>query len=165
VTIRKEELTMRVTTLMLLLLTLSGAMRAQEKVAAMSVNKLTPVLLVEEIEPCVKFWERVGFAKTVEVPDGNKLAFVILQKGSVEVMYQTFASVAKDVPSSPLLSKRGPTFLYVEVASLDDTMAAMKGVEVVMPVRTTFYGSKEIGYKDPGGHMITFAQMGVAPQK
>lgn len=156
---------MRVTTLMLLLLTLSGAMRAQEKVAAMSVNKLTPVLLVEEIEPCVKFWERVGFAKTVEVPDGNKLAFVILQKGSVEVMYQTFASVAKDVPSSPLLSKRGPTFLYVEVASLDDTMAAMKGVEVVMPVRTTFYGSKEIGYKDPGGHMITFAQMGVAPQK
>jgi uncharacterized glyoxalase superfamily protein PhnB len=165
VTIRKEELTLRVTTLMLLLLTLSGAMRAQEKVAAMSVNKLTPVLLVEEIEPCVKFWERVGFAKTVEVPDGNKLAFVILQKGSVEVMYQTFASVAKDVPSSPLLSKRGPTFLYVEVASLDDTMAAMKGVEVVMPVRTTFYGSKEIGYKDPGGHMITFAQMGVAPQK
>lgn len=164
-TIRKEELTLRVTTLMLLLLTLSGAMRAQEKVAAMSVNKLTPVLLVEEIEPCVKFWERVGFAKTVEVPDGNKLAFVILQKGSVEVMYQTFASVAKDVPSSPLLSKRGPTFLYVEVASLDDTMAAMKGVEVVMPVRTTFYGSKEIGYKDPGGHMITFAQMGVAPQK
>ncbi len=156
---------MRVTTLMLVFLALCGAGNAQEKVAAMSVNKLTPVLLVEEVEPCVKFWERVGFAKTVEVPDGNKLAFVILQKGDVEVMYQSFASVEKDVPLNPLLAKRGPSFLYVEVASLDDTIAAMKGVEVVMPVRTTFYGSKEIGYKDPGGHMITFAQMGAAPQK
>jgi uncharacterized glyoxalase superfamily protein PhnB len=150
---------------MLLLLALAGATRAQEKVAAMSVNKLTPVLLVEEIEPCVKFWERIGFARTIEVPEGNKLAFVILQKGSVEVMYQTYASVQKDVPTNPLLAKRGPTFLYVEVASLDATMAAMKGVDVIMPVRTTFYGSKEIGYKDPGGHMITFAQMGVTPQK
>jgi len=155
---------MRVTTLMLLL-ALCGTGNAQEKVAAMSVNKLTPVLLVEQVEPCVKFWERVGFAKTVEVPEGDKLAFVILQKGDVEVMYQSYASVEKDVPSNPLLAKRGPSFLYVEVASLDDTIAAMKGVEVVMPVRTTFYGSKEVGYKDPGGHMITFAQMGAAPQK
>ncbi len=158
---------MRVTTLVLVLLAsvLLASTGAQEKERSMSVKKLTPVLLVEEVEPCVKFWERVGFAKTVEVPDGNKLAFVILQKGDVEVMYQSYASVEKDVPSNPLLARRGPTFLYVEVASLDDTMVAMKGVEVVMPVRTTFYGSKEIGYKDPGGHMITFAQMGVAPQK
>ena len=155
---------MRVTMLMLLL-ALSGVGKAQEKVAAMSVNKLTPVLLVEEVEPCVKFWERVGFAKTVEVPEGDKLAFVILQKGDVEVMYQSYASVEKDVPSNTLLAKRGPSFLYVEVASLDDTIAAMKGVEVIMPVRTTFYGSKEVGYKDPGGHMITFAQMGAAPQQ
>lgn len=159
---------MRVTTLVLVLLTSVlglGTMGAQEKVAAMSVKKLTPVLLVDEIEPCVKFWERVGFAKTVEVPEGNKLGFVILQKGDVELMYQSYASVQKDVPSNPLLARKGPTFLYVEVSSLDDTMAAMKGVEVVMPVRDTFYGAKEIGYKDPGGHMVTFAQMGAAPQK
>ncbi|HKS73873.1 MAG TPA: VOC family protein [Terriglobales bacterium] len=160
---------MRVTNLVLLAsVLLSGqAMRAQEKVAAMnqqntSVNKLTPVLLVDEIEPCVKFWRQLGFEKTIEVPEGNKLGFVILQKGNVEVMYQSYASVQKDVPSNPLLSKRGPTFLYVEVASLNDTMAAMKGAEIVMPVRDTFYGAKEIGYKDPGGHMITFAQMGAA---
>ncbi len=160
---------MRVTTLVLFLISvlhpLGGVMKAQEKVKAMSVKKLTPILLVEEIEPCVKFWERVGFAKTVEVPEGNKLGFVILQKGDLELMYQSYASVQKDISSNPLLARKGPSFLYVEVDSLDDTMAAMKGTEVVMPVRTTFYGAKEIGYKDPGGHMITFAQMGVAPQK
>jgi uncharacterized glyoxalase superfamily protein PhnB len=129
------------------------------------VSRRLAVLLVDRVEPCVDFWQRLGFEKTVELPDGDRLAFVILQKGSVELMYQSYASVEKDLPSNPLLSRRGPSFLYVEVENLDDAVAAVKGAEVVMPVRTTFYGAKEIGVKDPGGHMITFAQMGVAPQK
>jgi uncharacterized glyoxalase superfamily protein PhnB len=127
----------------------------------MTVKKLTPVLLVDAIEPSMKFWvERLGFEKTSEVPDGDKLAFVILQKAGVELMYQTYASVEKDISYSGQGHAKGPTFLYVEVESLDDTIAAMQGAEVVMPVRTTFYGAKEIGVKEPGGHIVTFAQFG-----
>ena len=56
----------------------------------MNVKKITPVLLVDAIEPILPFWiDRLGFTKAIEVPDGNKLGFVDLQKGSVEVMYQT----------------------------------------------------------------------------
>lgn len=124
----------------------------------MSVKKLTPVLLVNEIEPCVTFWERLGFHKTIEVPDGGKLGFVTLQKGPVELMYQTYASVEKDNPSSLAGIQRGPTFLYIEVEDLDATLAAMKGVPLAMAVRTTFYGAREFGVKDPAGHAITFAQ-------
>lgn len=148
----------------LLLSSLSGQMQGQEKEKKMNVNKITAVLLVDRVEPCVQFWQRLGFQKTVEVPDGDKLGFVILQKGSVELMYQSYASVEKDIPTNPLLTRRGPSFLYVEVENLDETIAAVKGAEVVMPVRTTFYGAKEIGVKDPGGHMVTFAQMGAGPQ-
>jgi uncharacterized glyoxalase superfamily protein PhnB len=57
--------------------------------------------------------------------------------------------------------RRGPTFLYVDVENLDQLIAAMKGVEVTMPLRTTFYGSKEFGVKEPAGHIVTFAQQGV----
>jgi uncharacterized glyoxalase superfamily protein PhnB len=60
--------------------------------------------------------------------------------------------------------RKGPTFLYVEVDNLDETIAALKGVDVVMPVRTTFYGAREIGVKDPAGHFETVAQMSTAPQ-
>lgn len=128
-----------------------------------NVKKLTPVLFVKEIEPCVKFWmDRLGFEKTVEVPEGNKLGFVILQKGAVELMYQSYASAEKDVPAVAQAVRKGPTFLYIEVESLDAIIGATKGAEVVMPVRTTFYGAKEIGVKDPAGHFLTFAQMGVA---
>ena len=131
----------------------------------MTVKKITPVLLVEQVEPCVEFWtRRLGFQKTVEVPEGNTIGFAILQKEKVELMYQSYASVEKDSPESMRRLQRGPTFLYVEVESLDAAIAAVQGAEVVMAVRTTFYGAREIGVKDPGGHIIILAQLGVAPQ-
>lgn len=132
----------------------------------MNVKRITPVLFVSEVEPCVRFWvDRMGFQKTVEVPDGDKLAFAMLQKGTVELMYQSYASADKDVVAISQVVRKGPTFLYVEVDSLEDAIAAAKGAEVVMPVRETFYGSKEIGIKDPAGHFVTFAEFPAAEQK
>ncbi|MGH9496283.1 MAG: VOC family protein [Candidatus Sulfotelmatobacter sp.] len=125
----------------------------------MTVKKITAVLFAEEIEPCVKFWvERFGFGKIAEVPEGGKLGFATLQKGSVELMYQSYASVEEDVPAVAPQVRKGPTFLYVEVDNLEETIGAVQGAEVVIPIRTTFYGSTEIGVKDPAGHFITFAQ-------
>lgn len=78
------------------------------------IKKLTPVLFVKEIEPVLPFWvQGLGFTKTAEVPEGNKLGFVILEKDGVEVMYQTYASVDKDLPSIAGEVQKGPTFLYV----------------------------------------------------
>lgn len=152
-------------TLVLLAILPWGRPKAEEKTKTMTVKKLTPVLFAEDIEPCVKFWvERLGFQKTMDVPDGNKLAFAILQKDNVELMYQSYASADKDVGAISPLVRKGPTFLYVEVESLDETITAVRGAEVVIPVRTTFYGAREIGIKDPAGHFITFAQFGAAPQ-
>lgn len=129
------------------------------------VKKLTPVLFVEKIEPVLPFWtERLGFAKTVEVPEGDRLAFVILQRGSVEVMYQTYASAEKDLPAVAQDVRKGPTFLYVEVENLDALKPAFKTADVYLPERTTFYGSREIGIRDPAGHFLTFAQMSAAGQ-
>jgi uncharacterized glyoxalase superfamily protein PhnB len=130
---------------------------------AMTIKKLTPILFAEEIESCLQFWiERLGFEKTVDVPEGNRLAFAILQKDEVELMYQTYASAEKDVSAISPEVRKGPSFLYMEVEDLDKTISAMAGAQVVMPVRITFYGAKEIGVKDPAGHVIIFAQLGVA---
>src|SRR6266436_6187783 len=124
----------------------------------MPVKKLTPVLFVEKIESVLPFWtEHLGFIKTVEVPDGDKLAFVILQQGTTEVMYQSFASADKDLPAIAKDVRKGPAFLYLEIDDLADVKAAVTGMEIYMPERTTFYGSREIGVKDPAGHFITFA--------
>ena len=142
-----------------------GAHQTQE-IKSMNVKRITPVLLVKEIEPLIPFWvDRLGFTKTIEVPDGNKLGFVTFQKGSAEVMYQTYSSVEKDAPKEvSATAGKGPTYLYMEVGNLDAVLAAMKGVKMVMPVRTAFYGMKEFSVQDPGGHFITFAQPVAAAQ-
>ena len=131
----------------------------------MSVKKITPVLFAEEIEPCLRFWmDRLAFEKTVEVPEGNKLSFAILQKDGIELMYQSYASAEKDISSTSRDVRKGPSFLHVEVENLVEIIKAIHGIDVAMPVRTTFYGAREIGIKDPAGHVIIFAQLGVAPQ-
>jgi uncharacterized glyoxalase superfamily protein PhnB len=130
------------------------------------VKKITPILFAEEIEPCIQFWtERIGFQKTVEVPEGNKIGFVMLEKNGLELMYQSFASVEKDNAATGAAVRKGPSFLYIEVADIGAAQAATSGAEIVMPMRTTFYHAREFGIKDPVGHYLIFAQQGAAPGK
>lgn len=122
------------------------------------MNKLTPVLLVEEIEPVLSFWvDRLGFEKTTEVPEGDRLGFVILTHGSLELMYQSRDSVRADLPAlsdSPV----GASFLFVQVDDLDAIETKLAGVPPVTPRRTTFYGADELIVRDPAGNVVTFAQ-------
>jgi len=159
---------MRITIFVLALAVLASVLplakpRAEEKNKTMNVKRITPVMFAEDVEPCVKFWvERMGFQKTAEVPDGNKLAFAMLQKGNIELMYQSYASADKEGGSIPQLARKGPTFLYVEVDDLKEAISATQGAPVVVPVHDTFYGAKEMSIKDPAGHFVTFAQFGAA---
>jgi uncharacterized glyoxalase superfamily protein PhnB len=131
----------------------------------MNVRRITPVLFVREIEPILPFWVgRLGFTKAIEVPHGDKIGFVSLQKGHTEVMYQTYASVGEDMPLIAEAAGKGPTFLYIEVDNLDTLRAALKDLKIVQPERTAFYGMREVGFQDPGGHFITFAQPVAAAQ-
>jgi len=123
------------------------------------VKKITPVLFVEAIEPCLPFWaDRLGFKKTIEVPDGNRLGFAILRGNGVEVMYQTFESLQKDMPGVSADMARSKTFLYLEVSDFDGLLPKLSGAPVTVPERKTFYGMREIGVREPGGHFVTFAQ-------
>ena len=123
--------------------------------------KSTPVLLVEAIEPSLPFWqERLGFDRPVEVPDEghDRLGFVILRSGSVEVMYQTIASLQRDVPKQAATHCCDKTHLFIEAEDLDAIARSLEGFQIVLPLRKTFYGSHEIGYCEPGGHFVTFAE-------
>ena len=122
------------------------------------MKKLTPVIMVEAIEPCLPFWERLGFTKTAEVPEGDRLGFVILAKDAVEVMYQTHESVEKDAAGMvPRAHGHGAGF-FIEVSDVESVELALKGVDIVVPRRKTFYGMDEIGVREPGGHVVMFAQ-------
>jgi uncharacterized glyoxalase superfamily protein PhnB len=125
--------------------------------------KITAILFVDEIEPCLKFWvDAFGFTKTVEVPDGDRLGFVILNQDGAEVMLQTYRSAHNEVGDAANYAQGSKSSLFVEIEDFDDVLKRAKGFEVVMPVRTTFYGMKEILLREPGGHYVCFAAR--APQ-
>ena len=121
-----------------------------------ALKKLSPVLLVDAIEPCLPFWDRLGWVNVAEVPHGDVLGFVILVKDGLEVMYQTRASVAADIAALTDLPTGG-TFLFLEVDDLDAVIREIAGAPRVFERRTTFYGMDEIGVREPGGNSITFA--------
>lgn len=122
----------------------------------MSFKRLTPVLFVEEIEPVLPFWDHLGFTRTAEVPEGDRLGFVILENGGIQVMYQTRASVRADIPALAG-SPANASFLFIEVDDLDAVEKLIEAAPVV-PRRKTFYGADELIVRDPAGNVVTFAQ-------
>ncbi len=127
---------------------------------APTVKKATPVLVVNEVEPCAAFWEKLGFARTAEVPHGDALGFVMLDRGDVQLMYQSLDSVKADNAAMGELFSHGNPLaaLFIEVDDLDAAERAVAGAPVFMQRRTTFYGMNEVGVRDPGGHPVIFAQ-------
>ena len=124
------------------------------------MKKLTPVLMVDAIEPMLPFWvDRLGFEKTVELPHGDRLGFVILVRDGVEIMYQTVESVRADIEALAS-APTGTSFLFIEVQDLDAIEKALSGVPPVVPRRQTFYGSDELIVLDPAGNAVTFAKFG-----
>jgi uncharacterized glyoxalase superfamily protein PhnB len=125
-----------------------------------ALKQLTPVLIVDAVEPCLKFWtDRLGFEVTNQVPgpDG-KLIFASVQKAGIEIMYQTKASVISEQPGSAGELMGHSVALFITVGDLDTVAKALEGAPVVKPRHETFYGSTEIYVREPGGNTVGFAQ-------
>ena len=120
--------------------------------------KLTPVLIVEEIEKSLPFWVgRMGFEKTVDVPEGDRLGFVILVREGAEVMLQTVESVRKDAPQFVPKSQLNISSLFIEVDDFDDVRRRLDGYPIALAERKTFYGMLEVGVVEPSGNIVVFA--------
>jgi uncharacterized glyoxalase superfamily protein PhnB len=112
------------------------------------VTKLTPIAIVDAIEPVLPLWEGLGFARTVEVPHEGRLGFVILARDGSELMLQTRASVGDDLGIEP------PAYLlYCDVRSLAAATRAARaaGAEVLIEARSTPYGAIETWIRDAAG--------------
>lgn len=124
-----------------------------------TIAKITPVLAVDAVEPSLEFWEkRLGFERTVEVPHENTVGFAIVVKDGIELMLQSVASIKADLGSRDGQVDGRSTVLFVEVPDLAAIEKALSGYPIEMPRRTTFYGMIEVGVREPGGHLVIFAQ-------
>jgi uncharacterized glyoxalase superfamily protein PhnB len=127
----------------------------------LTLKQLTPVMVVDRVEPCLTFWvDRLGFAVTNQVPgDDGRLVFASAEGSGVEVMYQTSASVVAEDPSAAKELSGHSVVLFITVDDIDAIERAMAGAPVVKPRHDTFYGSTELYVREPGGNTVGFAQM------
>jgi pimeloyl-ACP methyl ester carboxylesterase len=125
---------------------------------AANYQKITAVLTVTAIEPCLPLWvERLGFEQTMAVPGDDGLVFVALQGGGMELMLQTRASLATDLPAVAA-APTGPAFLFIEVADLDAILPHLLDSDIAVQDHLTFYGMREVTVLTAGGHFVTLAQ-------
>jgi hypothetical protein len=124
----------------------------------MKVSKAVPVLLVERVEPTRDFFARAGFKVTAEVPAGNAVGFVILEKDGGEVMAQTRGNENDSPAIQAITCESRRASVFVEVDDLDAIIAALKGAKVIAERHKTFYGSEELTYEEPGGSLVSFAK-------
>jgi hypothetical protein len=117
------------------------------------------VLIVETVEKSLPFWvDRMGFTKTVEVPEEGGIGFAILVRDGAELMLQSIASVRKDVAAfAPNGDGTKGCGMFIEVDDFEDIRQRLAGYPIVVPERVTFYGMREIGVSEPSGHTVMFA--------
>ena len=63
------------------------------------MESLSPNIFVRDMNKTIEFYKQLGFAVTMSVPEtGDELVWVMMNNGSVTFMFQTFDSLADDLP-------------------------------------------------------------------
>jgi len=148
----------RIALVVALLGTLSATVQAQR---SPRVQRLVPILSVAEIEPVVPFWMALGWEPKDPMEVDGKLAFLAFTKDGVDIHYQSLAHIEQQFAGAAETLMGSTAMIYVTVNNINDVVAALdSGVEIVIPRRRTAWGADEIYVKEPGGHIVGFAQFG-----
>ena len=117
------------------------------------------MLIVDAVEPCIKFWtDRLGFKVTNQVPDPDgKLIFASVQRGPIEVMYQTRASVISEQPGTAGELMGHSVALFITVDDLDKVEKSLAGAPVVNPAPDLLRQHRDLRSR-AGGNTVGFAQ-------
>jgi uncharacterized glyoxalase superfamily protein PhnB len=128
-----------------------------KKGTRVNIKKVTPLLVVDRIEPSLRFYEKLGYTAVISVPHDDHLGFVLLAQDVGQIMLQTRSSLAADLPA---ISRTGvSSLLYVDVVSLEEALIAAAGSsEILVPMRTTAYGAREAFVREPSGQIVGFAE-------
>ncbi|MBI3474420.1 MAG: VOC family protein [Acidobacteria bacterium] len=126
----------------------------------MQIKKLTPNLIVRNVEASLKFYREVlGLETAMTVPEQSPYVFAGVSNGTVELFFNDQKVVAAEYPQLAASIAASLT-LYMEVDSLQAVLERVQkaGAKISMPVTEQFYGMKEFAFEDVDGYTITIAE-------
>lgn len=120
---------------------------------------LSPNIFVRDMDKTIEFYKLLGFNITMSVPDtGSEFVWVMMNNGSVTIMFQTFDSLADDLPQ---ISRNDGSslLLYINLKNINGFFESVKDkVQVLKGLEKTFYGATEFSILDNNNYVLTFAE-------
>lgn len=140
-------------------------------VRAMALTKLTPNLMVEDVNRTVEFYQEVlGFEFVMGVIEelqeiltayqqDRSLDYAMMKCGNVEMMFQAKRSLAESLPMLRGREIGGTLTLYMELDRVSELYARIRDkVTIVKDLHATFYGMQEFYIEDCNGYILAFAE-------
>lgn len=123
-------------------------------------TSITPNLLVRDVKRSTEFYRDVlGFTMGETVPDQEPFVFVWMKRDAVSVFLNDVTAAAHDYPEAAKMPPGGTAAMFFIVSDVDGYHAVVAPkANVIMPLKTQFYGMREFAVTDPDGHIITFAE-------
>lgn len=123
------------------------------------METIAPNIFVSDLAATAAFYNRLGFEVVASVPDDEgKDLFVMMQNGSVTIMFQTFKSIENTLPQISR-QKGGSLLLYIKMKGIRKFFEQVKDqVTVLTGLEKTFYGATEFSIVDINQYMLTFAE-------
>src|SRR5476649_241762 len=113
------------------------------------METLAPNIFVNNMAETIAFYQTLGFKTTMSVPEsGPDFVWVMMVNGAVTFMFQTFESLADDLPE--IRRKSGASqLLYINLKNIKGFFEDIKDkVTVLKGLEKTFYGATEFSIKD-----------------
>lgn len=123
------------------------------------VPHVVPSFTVEAIEPLRTYYlEKLGFSHMMGIvgKDGKLDTAVVIRDGMMVMMGRPESGPA--ATGSPAGARPVELYFYVKDVDAYHAEVAARGVEVVDPLTTHWWGDRSFRVKDPYGYSLSFAQ-------
>ncbi len=122
------------------------------------MESLVPNLFVQDINQTVKFYQGLGFELTMTNPPEGEFIWAMMTYGNVFLMFQTFDSLAAEIPEISRQSG-GALLFYIKLKNIAEFHHRIKEkAKVIKGLEKTFYGAMEFSIVDNNGFVLTFAE-------
>ena len=125
----------------------------------MTINQLTPELLVEDIPETISFYkEKLGFHTEIKFPEKDP-TFVQVGRDDIHRMLYNRSGFEKEIPRLKKTKMGGSVLLYIKANKINGFYKKIKNrVSIIQPIHKTNYGSLEFTMEDNNGYLIAFSE-------
>ena len=126
----------------------------------MTFKKLTPNLMVEDVEQTLTFYTDVlDFDVLATVPEQGPYDWAMLGKDDVTLMFQARSSLGEEIPALADAPLGGSLTFYTDISGVMAWYERLKDkVEIVQDVHTTFYNTREFAFRDCNGYIVALSE-------